>query len=162
MSRKRRVSPPKSTVTDDRERFADAKARGFKTVLFVCTGNAARSQMAEAIVNHRLGDVWAAFSAGTIPMMVHPWAIAVMKEAGIDMTGKTTKHIDQFKDCSFDRVVLLCSDVERLCPNYPYPGEKVSIIFHDPVVQHELLSLHTYRRLRDEIEERILRYLNGV
>src|SRR3990170_2440197 len=113
MSHKRRVSPPKSTVTDDRERFADAKARGFKTVLFVCTGNAARSQMAEAIVNHRLGDVWAAFSAGTIPMMVHPMAAAVMTEKGIDMKGKSAKHIDSFQECAFDLVVLLCSDVER-------------------------------------------------
>jgi len=95
-------------------------------------------------------------------MMVHPLAMAVMEEDGIDMTGKTTKHIDQFKDCSFDRVVLLCSDVERLCPNYPYPGEKVSIIVHDPVVHYALLSPHTYRRLRKELQDRILPYLRGL
>ncbi|OGW30137.1 MAG: hypothetical protein A2X56_00370 [Nitrospirae bacterium GWC2_57_13] len=118
--------------------------------------------MAEALVNHHLGDSWAAFSAGTVPMMVHPLAMAVMEEDGIDMTGKTTKHIDQFKDCSFDRVVLLCSDVERLCPNYPYPGEKVSIIVHDPVVHYALLSPHTYRRLRKELQDRILPYLRGL
>jgi len=162
MNHRRRSSSPTSSAGGELARFADAKARGLRTVLFVCTGNAARSQMAEALVNHRLGDAWAAFSAGTIPMMIHPMAAAVMTEKGIDMKGKSSKHIDSFQECAFDLVVLLCSDVERLCPNYPYPGEKVNIIFHDPMVQHEILSLHTYRRLRDEIEKRVLHYLRGL
>lgn len=160
MSRKH--LPPLPSAASELERFADAKAGGRRTVLFVCTGNAARSQMAESLVNHHLGDAWAAFSAGTVPMMVHPLAMAVMQEDGIDMTGKTTKHIDQFKDCFFDRVVLLCSDVERCCPSYPYPGNKVSIIFHDPAVNYALLSPQTYRRLREELKDRILPYLRGL
>ncbi len=140
-----------------------AKASGFKTVLFLCTGNAVRSQIAEAVVNHFLKGAWAAFSAGIMPMAVNPDVIAVMKEIGIDVSGSRSKHVDLFKNCRFDRVITLCSDADRLCISYPVHDEKDRIIFHDPLSSYGFRfgSKKLYRKLRDEIKEIIIKHLEN-
>src|SRR4030042_2306061 len=89
---------------------------GKRKVLFLCTGNSCGSQMAEAIVNYRLGERWEAFSAGTKPTgTVHPKALAALAEIGIQHTGHS-KHADEFRDVDFDLVVTLCEDAAENCP----------------------------------------------
>jgi len=88
-----------------------------KRVLFLCTSNSARSQMAEGLVNHFLGDRWEAFSAGTAPAgYVHPLAIQVMDELGIDISAQRSKPVDEFRGAEFDFVITLCDNAAQTCP----------------------------------------------
>jgi arsenate reductase len=101
-------------------------------VLFLCTGNSCRSQMAEAIVNARFGDEWQAFSAGTEPVgYVHPGALAVLAEIGIVHVG-CSKHVDEFKDVEFDLVVTVCDDAAQNCPVWLGKGKKIHMGFPNP------------------------------
>ncbi len=136
-----------------------AKAAGLRTILFVCTGNSVRSKMAEAIANHFFSDKWAAFSAGTIPMKTNDYVIKALQESKIEVNDRKSRHIDVFRNCSFDRIVVLCSDVERMCPNYPYHGQIESIIFHDPLSGYRFGSIQAYIKLREEMKKMIFRYL---
>lgn len=89
-------------------------------LLFLCTGNSARSQMAEALVRARSGGAIAAFSAGSHPAPLHPNAVRVMRdEYGLDLSGQTSKHLDVFADQPFDRVISLCDRVREVCPEFP-------------------------------------------
>jgi arsenate reductase len=140
-----------------------AKAAGIKIVLFVCTGNAVRSQIAEAVVNHFLKDRWVAFSAGIMSMEVNKNVIKVLKEIGIDISKNRSKHIDIFKNCSFDRVLTLCSDADRFCLNYPDYNEKDTIIFHDPITSgFGFGQLSLLRKLRDEIKKTLIKHLEDI
>ncbi len=140
-----------------------AKAAGIKTVLFVCTGNAVRSQIAEAVVNHFLKDRWVAFSAGIMPMEVNKDVIKVMQEIGIDISKNRSKHIDIFKNCSFDRIITLCSDADRLCLTYPVYDEKDRIVFHDPIsAGFGFGQLSLLRKLRDEIKKSLIKHLENI
>ncbi|MBI5233811.1 MAG: arsenate reductase ArsC [Deltaproteobacteria bacterium] len=145
-------------MDDEVSRCRTAGASGLKTVLFICSGNSVRSQIAEALVNHYLKDRWAAFSAGFMPMEVNRNVIKVMAELGIDMSGRWAKHIDLFKDCSFDRIITLCSDADGMCLNYPVHEEKDRIVFHDPVTSYGFMfsSLSLYRDLRDEMKKKLI------
>ncbi|MGO9016422.1 MAG: arsenate reductase ArsC [Dissulfurispiraceae bacterium] len=150
------------------DRFEKARASGLKTILFVCTGNAVRSQMAEGIVNHFLSGVWTAFSAGVMPMEVPKDVIKVMREIGIDMGGSFSKHVDVFKGCCFDRVVVLCSDVEKVCPDLPACERKDHVIFRDPfsstmIAEGSCFGLKsTFRRLRDEVKNTLSLYMKDT
>ncbi|MBI5212712.1 MAG: arsenate reductase ArsC [Nitrospirae bacterium] len=134
-----------------------------KTVLFLCTGNAVRSQIAEALVNHFLKNKWAAFSAGIMPMAVNQDVIAVMKEIDIDISDSRAKHVDLFRNCRFDRVITLCSDADRLCVSYPVHDEKDRIIFHDPVSSYGFRfgSVGLFKKLRDEIKKTVIKRLQS-
>lgn len=134
-----------------------ARAAGVKTVLFVCTGNAVRSQVAEAVVNRFMAGAWAAFSAGIMPLEVNPDVVAVMKEIGIDISGQRAKHIDVFRNCRFDLMITLCSDAETVCLNYPIADRKDCIVFHDPVSSYGFRfgSKSLFRGLRDDIRKTI-------
>jgi arsenate reductase len=140
-----------------------AKAAGFKTVLFVCTGNAVRSQIAEAVVNHFMNGTWVASSAGIMPLAINPDVIKVMKEIGIDMSGQRAKHIDVFRNCHFDRVITLCSDVDNACLNYPVADKRDCIIFHDPTSSYGFGfgSKGLFRSLRDDIRKTIIAHLEN-
>ncbi|MCL4537381.1 MAG: arsenate reductase ArsC [Nitrospirae bacterium] len=140
-----------------------ARAARLKTVLFVYTGNAVRSQIAEAIVNHFMDNKWVAFSAGIMPMEINKDVIKVMKEIGIDISNKKSKHIDLFKNCSFDKVVTLCSDVDRFCLNYPDYDEKDTIIFHDPISTYGFSfgQGSLLRKLRDDIKKTLIKHLEN-
>ncbi len=124
-----------------------------RRVLFLCTGNSARSQMAEAIVNARLGDAWHAESAGTRPSgTVHPVALQVLAEAGIAHQGQS-KHVDRFRDADFDLVVTVCDTAAEQCPLWLGRGARVHLALPDPAgavgSREEVLA--AFRAVRDRI-----------
>ena len=127
-----------------------------KKVLFLCTGNSCRSQMAEAIVNARLGDRWEAVSAGTKPTgFVHPKAIAALVEIGIQHAGRS-KPIDEFFGVDFDLVVTLCDSAAEDCPVWLGKGKRVHYNFPDPGQTGEM---DDFRKVRNDIAREILALL---
>ncbi len=127
-----------------------------RRALILCTGNSARSQIAEAIVNRLRGDRWEAFSAGTHPTgYVHPLAIAALKELGIDSSGARSKSVDEFRTVPFDVVITVCDDAAEECPVWLGPGQRVHIGFPDPA--HG--TLNDFRTVRDRIQREIIAYL---
>jgi len=130
-----------------------------RRVLILCTGNSARSQMAEALVNHLRGDRWEAFSAGTHPAgFVHPQAIEALKEAGIDNPGARSKSVDEFLTATFDVVITVCDDAAEECPVWLGQGRKVHIGFPDPARG----TLDDFRAVRDGIRREIIAYLDSL
>ncbi len=127
-------------------------------VLFLCTGNSARSQMAEGIVNHHRGDRWQAVSAGTHPAgRVHPLAIKALKEIGVEIPGARSKSVDEFRDAMFDVVITVCDNAADECPLWLGQGKRVHIGFPDPAKG----SLEDFRRVRDDIQQQILKFLDS-
>ena len=119
-------------------------------VLFLCTGNSCRSQMAEAIVNARLGETWQAFSAGTKPAgYVHPKALTALSEIGITHTG-ASKHADEFRGVAFDLVITVCDSAAEECPIWLGEGKRIHHSFPDPAVTD---NLDDFRKVRDDIEK---------
>jgi arsenate reductase (thioredoxin) len=134
-----------------------------KKVLFLCTGNSCRSQMAEAIVNQRV-EGWQAYSAGTKPAgYVHPKALLVLQEAGIHHSG-ASKHTDEFQDTHFDLVLTVCDSAAEECPIWLGKGKKMHHSFADPAQaqgsEEEVLS--EFRRVRDEIMHTIPNLLKST
>lgn len=128
-----------------------------KTVLFLCTGNSCRSQLAEAIVNEKLGDLWLALSAGTKPAgYVHPLAEQVLEEIGINHQGKS-KNASKFKGQEFDLVVTVCDSASQDCPAWLSGNPQVHLAFEDPAgfQGDERSKLDKFRQVRDEIAEKI-------
>jgi len=124
-----------------------------KRVLFICTHNSARSQMAEGIMNALYGYKFQAFSAGTNPSKVNPLAIEVLKEIGIDISHHRSKSIDEFRGETFDYVVTVCDNAKENCPYFPGGKKYVHRGFMDPAsvegTYEEKLS--AFRKVRDEI-----------
>jgi len=136
-----------------------------RRVLFLCTGNSARSQMAEAWVNHLLGEAWEARSAGTKPApKVHPLAVRAMAEAGLDISGQRPKHLDVFRDQEFDQVITLCDSAAAECPFWLGRGRQVHLGFPDPAAATgtEEERMVVFRQVRDAIREAVLDYLRRV
>ena len=132
-----------------------------KKVLLLCTGNSCRSQMAEALINEKLGETWQAFSAGTQPSgYVHPKAIKVLDEIGIQHEGES-KHIDSLPTKEFDSVITVCDDAAENCPVWLGEGVRVHIGFPDPAkakgTEEEILAV--FRSVRDDINKQVLGYL---
>lgn len=140
-----------------------ARALGRKTVLFICSGNAVRSQMAEALVNHALGDTWAAFSAGIMPMQLWKPVVKVLQEIGIDAGWKQAKHIELFLGCRFDLIISLCSDADAFCTAFPGEGMREHMPFEDPMTSSffGVGDTERTRTLRDNMKSRLLSYLGG-
>lgn len=133
-----------------------------KSVLFLCTGNSCRSQMAEGMVNHFLGNTWQAVSAGTEPSgYVHPMAIQVMSELGIDLSEHESKEAVRFRDRAFDLVITVCDDAAENCPVWLGRGRKEHIGFEDPALATGTKAerLAVFCRVRDEIRQQILAFL---
>ncbi len=129
-----------------------------KKVLFLCTGNSCRSQMAEAIVNARMGDAWQAFSAGTKPTgYVHPKAIAALSEVGIRHNGRS-KLADEYRDVDFDLVVTVCDSAAEECPVWIGRGKRKHRSFPDPAkaegTEEEVMTI--FRTVRDQIAVEII------
>jgi arsenate reductase (thioredoxin) len=126
-----------------------------KRVLILCTGNSARSQMAEGLLRHDARDRFEVFSAGVKPSTVRPEAIAVMRELGIDLTGHRSKHVDEFAGQSFDYVLTICDHARESCPIFPGGAIMIHRSFADPAdfkgSEQERLSL--FREVRDRIRE---------
>ena len=132
-----------------------------KRVLFLCTGNSCRSQMAEALTNHFLGDRLSAFSAGTAPAgYVHHLVVRALAEIGIHHQGES-KSIERFNGQAFDVVITLCDDAAENCPLWLGQGERVHIGFHDPALAtgRDSDRLDVYRQVCDDIRRRVLSYL---
>lgn len=141
-----------------------AEALGYKTVLFICSGNAVRSQMAEAIVSHVLGDSWAAFSAGIFPMTLWKPVVQVLKEIGIDARGRQSKHIELFLDCRFDVIISLCSNADDFCTAFPGQGVRKHMPFDDPVTSpfFGVGDLGRTRDLRNDMRNSLCDYLRSI
>lgn len=126
-------------------------------ILFVCTGNSSRSQMAEGLARALGGEHVSVFSAGTQPAAVHPMAVAVMKEIEIDISRQRSKHVDTFADEDFDFVITVCDRAREHCPVVPRADERIHWGFDDPAeaTGSETERLRQFRRVRDEIRQRL-------
>jgi len=124
-----------------------------KRVLILCTGNSARSQMAEGLLRHLAGERFEVASAGVSPTHVRPEAITVMREIGIDITQHRSKSVDEFTDQAFDYVITVCDNANEQCPVFPGNIERIHWSFNDPAAAKgdEHARLAVFRRVRDEI-----------
>ena len=125
-------------------------------ILFLCTGNSCRSQMAEGWAKALKNDAIEAYSAGVDPHGMNQRAIKVMAEAGVDISGQWSKHVDELKNTSFDYVVTVCDNAHESCPLFPGKTKVVHVGFDDPPrlakdAKSEEEALTHYRRVRDEI-----------
>jgi arsenate reductase len=133
-----------------------------KRVLLICTKNSARSQMAEALVHHDLAGKVQAFSAGTEPSSVHPMAVAVMKEVGIDIAHHRSKAMDEFANEKFDYVITLCDQANESCPVFFGGTQRLHMGFDNPaaVPGSEAEKLSAFRKVRDQIREKVVGFLS--
>lgn len=132
-----------------------------RKVLFLCTGNSCRSQMAEAIVNHLMSDEWEALSAGTKPAgYIHPKVLAALVEIGIQHSGRS-KPADEFRGSEIDLVVTVCDQAAEECPVWLGKGKRVHLGFHDPakVVGTDEEVMTAFRQLRDDMFKQIPLFL---
>ena len=129
-----------------------------KKVLFLCTGNSARSQMAEGLLRHLRNNEFEVFSAGVEPKGVHPKAVQAMQKIGIDISGQKSKHIDELPDREFDHIITLCDHAAQNCPVFLGKGVRLHHSFSDPAAavgsDHEVLE--AFRKVRDELKQFIL------
>jgi arsenate reductase len=132
-----------------------------KTILVLCTGNSARSQMAEGLLRHEAGDRFEVYSAGTKPSLVRPEAIAVMSEIGIDISGHRSKSVDEFAGRQLDYVITVCDNAQESCPVFPAGTRKLHWPFQDPaaVEGSEAERQAAFRKIRDQIHGRIMVFL---
>jgi arsenate reductase len=126
-----------------------------KSILILCTGNSARSQMAEGLLRHDAGDRFEVFSAGTHPTRVRPEAIAVMQELGIDISGRRSKSVDEFAGRQFDYVLTVCDHARDNCPIFPGNTAAIHHSFDDPAALEgsEEQRLEAFRRVRDQLRQ---------
>jgi len=129
-----------------------------KRVLFLCTGNSARSQMAEGILRHLAGDTYDVASAGTTPKGLHPYSVEVMREAGIDVSTHTSKDLTGFLGEKFDYVITVCDRAKQQCPVFP-GAAPIHWGIEDPAEVDLARQLEAFRRVRDEIRQRIRLFL---
>lgn len=132
-------------------------------ILFLCTGNSCRSQMAEGWTRHLKGDAIEAYSAGIEAHGLNPLAVRVMAEAGVDISGQRSKTVEDVKDILFDRVVTVCGHAHEHCPVFLGSAEVIHVGFDDPPTlarnaRTEDEALSCYRRVRDEIR----RFVQGL
>jgi arsenate reductase len=130
-----------------------------KRILILCTGNSARSQMAEGLLREIGQGRFEVFSAGTKPSHVRPEAIAVMAELGIDLSSHTSKGVEQFLNQPLDLVITVCGHAEETCPPFPGSIRRLHWPFEDPaaVQGSEETRLAAFRKIRDQLRDRIVR-----
>jgi arsenate reductase (thioredoxin) len=129
-----------------------------KKILFLCTGNSCRSQMAEAWTRHMKGDEFDAYSAGVQTEAVDPKATKAMAEVGLDISKQKSKDVDTFRDLEFDYVITLCDNARESCPYFPAKTKVIHKGFDDPPklaedAKNEEEAMAHYRRVRDEIRK---------
>ena len=141
--------------------MTDMNADTKQQVLIVCTGNACRSQMAEALWRHEAGDRYEVFSAGTFPAGVNPVARQVIEELGIDMSGQHSKSVSDLADRPFDLVITVCNSAKEMCPVFPRAKRQLHWPFQDPVgfVGTGEKRLAEFRRVRDQIRAKIQEFV---
>lgn len=136
-----------------------------RRILILCTGNSARSQMAEGLLRHDAGDEFDVESAGTQPSSVRPEAIAVMREIGIDISGQRSKHVDEFRDQPFDIVLTVCDHAKETCPIYiGGHAHRLHRSFEDPAAMKgsEEVRLPAFRQTRDQIRNYLAAFRNAL
>ncbi|MHB9155586.1 MAG: arsenate reductase ArsC [Endomicrobiales bacterium] len=135
-----------------------------KKVLFLCTGNSARSQMAEGLLRSEAGGSFEAYSAGTRPAGVNPLAVKAMQEAGIDISRQASKSVEVYFDQQFDYVITLCGGARQECPVFPGNAATLHWDLEDPAAAKgtEAERAGVFRKVRDEIRERIRRFIGSV
>jgi len=128
-----------------------------KRVLILCTGNSARSQMAEGLLRYDGGSRFEVFSAGVSPSQVRPEAVAAMREIEIDISGQRSKSVEVFAGQAFDYVITVCDNAREQCPLYPAETARIHWSFDDPAAAEgdEATRLAIFRRVRDEIRARL-------
>ncbi|NDV61537.1 arsenate reductase ArsC [Puniceicoccales bacterium CK1056] len=134
-------------------------------VLILCTGNSCRSHMAEGILRHAAGDIVEVFSAGSKPAgYVHPMAIEALKEIGIDISGHSSKHLDQYLDAGIDTVITVCDHANESCPVFPGKINRYHWGFEDPpkAARPGESEMNAFRRIRDEIHKVFEAYAAGL
>jgi arsenate reductase len=132
-----------------------------RKILILCTGNSARSQIAEGLMRHEGSDRFETFSAGTRPSSVRPEAIAAMAEIGIDISGQRSKSVDEFVGQDLDYVVTVCDHAKEVCPVFPGKTKRLHWPFEDPasVEGPEASRMAAFRLIRDQIHARITAFL---
>lgn len=131
-----------------------------RRMLILCTGNSARSQMAEGLVRELAGDQFEVASAGTRPSVVHPFAIQAMRERGVDISHHRSKHLDEFWGQPFDVVLTVCDNAAESCPVFPGQAERLHWSLPDPAtVASDVERLAAFRQVRDDFEARFRAWL---
>lgn len=133
-------------------------------VLILCTGNSCRSHMAEGILRHAAGDLFEVFSAGSKPAgYVHPLAIEVLQEIGIDIAGHESKHLDQYLDAGIQTVITVCGNANDACPVFPGKVVRHHYGFEDPpkAARPGESEIDAFRRIRDQIKLVFEAYADG-
>jgi arsenate reductase len=133
-----------------------------KRVLILCTGNSARSQMAEGLLRHDAGARFEVFSAGVAPTHVRPEAIAAMSEIGIDISSHRSKSVDAFTAQEFDYVITVCDNAKQECPIFPGKTNRIHWSFEDPALAagNDAERLAVFRRVRDELREHLRSFVS--
>jgi arsenate reductase len=122
-------------------------------VLILCTGNSARSQMAEGLLRHLAGDRFDVFSAGTKPVGLNPNAVKAMAEIGIDISAHRSKSVEQFAGQEFDYVITVCDNAREACPFFPGAAKRLHHSFEDPAAAAPERQPEAFRRVRDQLSE---------
>lgn len=132
-------------------------------ILILCTGNSARSQMAEGLLRALAGDRFEVASAGSQPSRVHPLAVEAMAERGIDISGHRSKHLEEFLGQSFDRVLTVCDQAAQNCPVFPGPARRMHWSFPDPAAAEGSPEERAavFAGVRDDIEARLRAWLEA-
>jgi arsenate reductase (thioredoxin) len=128
-------------------------------VLFLCTGNSARSQMAEGVLRHIAGDQFEVFSAGTRPAGLNPNAVTAMAEIGINIAGSRSKSVDEFAGQQY--VFTVCDNAKEACPIFPGGGRRLHQSFEDPAAAPADQQLGVFRKVRDQIADRLQEFLRS-
>ncbi len=145
----------------DKEKSEPGKTTRKKRVLFICTGNSVRSQMAEALLRAHGGDKFEVFSAGITPAGVHRLTKQVMSEVGISMEGHYSQYVGEYAETSFDYVIPLCEVAALSCPNFPGDYKTINWFIDDPirVFGDEERKLMAFRITRNIIEKKVLEFI---
>jgi len=134
-------------------------------VLFLCTSNSARSQMAEAMLRKYGGDRFEVYSAGLEPSVINPFTIKVLNEAGIDTSAQYSKPLSTYLGkMNFDYLITVCSNAEKKCPYFPGMGKRMHWPFEDPaaLIGSDEEKTAKFREIREQIEKRIKSWLNEI
>lgn len=132
-----------------------------KRVLILCTGNSARSQMAEGLLRELAGDRFEVFSAGTKPVGVNPHAVSAMSEVGIDIAAHRSKSVEEFAGQQFDHVITVCDNARAACPIFSGGGARIHHSFDDPAAAPAEIRQQAFRKTRDEMAAWLKEFIGG-
>ena len=133
-----------------------------KNIIFICTGNACRSQIAHGLLESMAGDKFEVFSAGSHPSQVHIMSTKIMEEIGIDISHHTSDFIDDYLKTGIEIIITVCDNANEICPIFPGNIEKIHWSINDPFKgwDYNKNQMQSFRKTRDEIKERIINFLN--